>query len=285
MSKNLTWINKIFVINLERSSERLENCKIQAKKYNFEFERFPAIEGSKINREQRKYVHPVCKYILCTNGMIGCGLSHLLVLKKIIDEKIPVALVLEDDFIWREDTIEKLNKIKNFDKGIVKLNCIGPFCSTSKPFDEPQIVDFPLGNVAYLIRFEQAKQLYEKIEKLIYHIDFQYSVTLKINNIPIYYYPCMDVDGLDETSTIGDKNHTFLYNLLPLSPVVKWTMNEPFASPLGFKINLFILLSLILIITGALVFYFSKNKYIKHFGIILLVLGLLDIIYYFFMQI
>ena len=280
----LSWIDKIYIINLDRSKERLENCIIQAKKFNFTFERFPAIDGSKLTDEQKEYVHPLCKYLLCTNSMIGCGLSHYNILKKIVAEDIQTTLVLEDDFIWRDDTISKINRIKDFDKGIVKLTCTGPFCESDVPTksDEPQLTSISIGTAAYLIRWKDAKLLLEKINRLMYHIDLQYSFVAKYNSIPIYYYNCLDVDGYND-STIGVHKSTFFNAYLPIPEKMKWFMNEPFISPFGYGVHLFLIISVILIVIGIFLLRSSlqsKNKFKKWIGILFIIIGLIDILYF-----
>jgi GR25 family glycosyltransferase involved in LPS biosynthesis len=271
---SLSWIDKIFFINLDRSKDRLEKCFIQGKKYNLQLERFPAIEGAKITRKQKKDVHPICQYFLCTNGMIGCGLSHFYILKKIVEEKIQTSIIMEDDFIWREDTTEKLQTLKNFHKGIVKLSCIGPFCGFGT--SEPQLAPLALGNAAYLIRYEHAKELYEKIENVKYHIDLQYSFVSKLHSIPMYYFDCIDVEGIDD-STLGSHRKTFLNASLPLHQDIQWFLNEPFVAPMGYGIHLFLFISFLLIILGLIVYRW--NKWI---GMILFALGIFDLFYYFF---
>jgi GR25 family glycosyltransferase involved in LPS biosynthesis len=281
---NLSWIDKIYFINLDRSKNRREKCLVQGKKYNLPLERFPAVEGAKLTDEQKRDVHPICKFFLCTNGMIGCGLSHYYLLKKIVDEKIQTTMIMEDDFIWRDDTNEKLETLKNFDKGIVKLSCIGPFCRGSTrgvttirviDIDEPQLAPFALGNAAYLIRYEHAKLLYEKMKNIKYHIDLQYTLVSKLNSIPMYYYDCIDVEGMDD-STLGTHQKTFLSEFLPLSNDIKWFLNEPFMAPFGYGVHLFLFISIILIILG--VISYRWNQWI---GILLIGLGVIDILYYF----
>jgi GR25 family glycosyltransferase involved in LPS biosynthesis len=280
---NLSWIDKIYFINLDRSKDRREKCLAQGRKYNLPLERFPAVEGAKLTEEQKKDVHPICKYFLCTPGMIGCGLSHYYLLKKIVDEKISTTIIMEDDFIWRDDTNEKLETLKNFDKGIVKLSCIGPFCgSTPKSpssrlidVDEPHIPPFALGTAAYLIRYEHAKLLYEKMKNIKYYIDVQYSLVSKFNSIPMYYYDCVDVEGMED-STLGVHQKTFLNTYLPLSNDTKWVLNEPFVAPFGYGIHLFLFISILLIILG-----FIAYRWNQWIGIFLIGLGIIDILYYF----
>jgi GR25 family glycosyltransferase involved in LPS biosynthesis len=263
----MNWIDKIFVINLDRSTERLKKCIKQSSKFNFRFERFPAIEGNKLTKQQLSFIHPICQHFLCTRGMMGCGLSHYFLLKKIVDEKIQTSIVLEDDFVWKQDTISKLDKIRDFNDGIVKLSCIGPFCS-SNLYDQPQICPFALGNAAYLIKYPQAKQLLKHIQQIIYHIDVQFI----FSNVPMYHYPCIDVDGMDD-STLGLHSSTLLSRILPISSQIKWILNEPFIAPFGYGINLFLLLSLIFIAFG--IYIYNTNKWI---GISFVIFGVFTIL-------
>lgn len=277
---DLSWIDKIYLINLDRSKDRLEKCMRQAQKYNLDIERFPAIEGSKLTEEQKKDVHPICKYLLCTNGMMGCALSHYYILKKIVEEEIDTTLVLEDDFIWREDTISKLEKIKDFDKGIVKLSCFGPFCKSDPTIlDEPQVSPFSFGNGAYLVRYKNAKEFIDKIDRIVYHIDFQMSTISKYYSIPIYFYDCIDIDGIND-STIGTQKGTFLIRYLPLSNEVKWMLSEPFMAPFGKPLHLFIFISVLLIILGIITYRVNEDGVNKWIGVILIGLGIFDILYY-----
>ena len=98
----------------------------------------------------------------------------------------------------------------------------------------------------------------------------------KLNSIPMYYYDCIDVEGMDD-STVGIHQKTFLNEYLPLSDDVKWFLNEPFVAPFGYGIHLFLFISILLIILGLIIAY-RWNKWI---GIILISLGTIDILYYF----
>ncbi len=46
--------------------------------------------------EYLKHVHPTCQYI-CPKSTIGCGVSHILLARKLYKERVPIALILEDD--------------------------------------------------------------------------------------------------------------------------------------------------------------------------------------------
>jgi len=67
-----------FYINLDRRKDRREEFTREAAALGFPVERFPAIERSP--------------------GILGCGLSHLAVLKLAKERQLPAVLIFEDDF-------------------------------------------------------------------------------------------------------------------------------------------------------------------------------------------
>ena len=103
-------IDKIFCINLSDRTDRWNNIKNK----NL-IERFPAIDTrtgeSKIDKFGLK-INP-CNlsskaYLKYCKGSVGAYLSHYAIWKKIIDNKIPLALILEDD-IESDAVIKILN--------------------------------------------------------------------------------------------------------------------------------------------------------------------------------
>ena len=73
-------IAKIIYINLERRSDRLHEITEELTTFNLEGERFNAISNS--------------------NGIVGCGYSHLEVLKLAKQRGYKNILILEDDFTF-----------------------------------------------------------------------------------------------------------------------------------------------------------------------------------------
>ena len=45
--------DKVFVVNLEKDKERLQTFDTQMKKHNISYERFDAVLGSKVLRDER----------------------------------------------------------------------------------------------------------------------------------------------------------------------------------------------------------------------------------------
>ena len=81
-------IDFIFYINLEKRTDRREQIEMELKKMEITAERFVGIPFEP--------------------GIVGCGKSHLEVLKLAKDRKYKNVLILEDDFTFLVDR-------KNFD--------------------------------------------------------------------------------------------------------------------------------------------------------------------------
>jgi glycosyl transferase, family 25 len=92
---------KVFLVNLDRSPDRLAYMHEQAQRCGLEFERLSAVDGRTmeipfLGSTFADYLSP---------GERGCYASHLLFCKKIIDLGLPYAMVIEDDAILSADTL------------------------------------------------------------------------------------------------------------------------------------------------------------------------------------
>lgn len=93
---------KTFVINLDKNVSRLEAIRARLDQLNIPFERFPAIYGRMLSpAEKRAHSNRFAWWCLrgqkMRDGELGCALSHLGVYKHIVEKKVPIALILEDD--------------------------------------------------------------------------------------------------------------------------------------------------------------------------------------------
>jgi glycosyl transferase family 25 len=106
---------KVFILNLERSTDRYQKCSLQLQKQGIEFERIDAVDGRNINEAvlAKLRCHDYSKYHKpLTNGELGCYLTHLNVYREIINQQLDFALVLEDDVLidtQLKDTLESLS--------------------------------------------------------------------------------------------------------------------------------------------------------------------------------
>ena len=165
----------IFVINLDRSKDRLESIKKILKNNGFTFERIKGIDCKdyKSVDEMRKKIPktPLCIY---QPGQIGCFMSHLKALQKAINSNKYWSLILDDDIdIVDKDFKNKLTKFlnENNDKDIIFVQ--------GKPRDEAWQAKHgesrPIyknncpawGCDAYFVNKDSAKKIYDFIYKII----------------------------------------------------------------------------------------------------------------------
>lgn len=94
---------KVFLINLDKSKDRLEKSATRLAEHGVSFERISAVYGADLSEQEiaqhysvklnnEKFFRPLGK------GEIGCYFSHRLAWQKIVDQQLPYGIVLEDDF-------------------------------------------------------------------------------------------------------------------------------------------------------------------------------------------
>ncbi|GHV19598.1 hypothetical protein AGMMS49959_05050 [Planctomycetales bacterium] len=94
---------KIYAINLPRSLDRRAHIEQECARYALPVEIFPAVDGAALTADEiAAAVYPPAQKFL-TAGEIGCACSHWRIYEKIVAEKIPVALILEDDAMFKVD--------------------------------------------------------------------------------------------------------------------------------------------------------------------------------------
>ena len=94
-------IPHIIYINLNRRTDRKEQIEQELNSFGLSYERFEAIEDN--------------------YGAVGCGLSHIEVLKIARDRNYENIIILEDDFTFLVSKEEFYNQLNNF------FNCVSFF--------------------------------------------------------------------------------------------------------------------------------------------------------------
>ncbi|PWM29276.1 MAG: hypothetical protein DBX55_07490 [Verrucomicrobia bacterium] len=118
---------KIFVINLDSRKDRLARITDNLNRLGVEFDRFQAVFMER-DRNSPRILNAPLKFNSAKNrlfdfnpispGALGCYYSHMLVWKKILDEKLDFAVILEDDADLGEnfpDAVNLLGRLKNWD--------------------------------------------------------------------------------------------------------------------------------------------------------------------------
>lgn len=95
-------MGKCFVINLEQAVERRKNISAQLDKLALDYEIFPAVDGRLLSQDELSKVYDQDKAIRISYhdlspSEIGCALSHLGIYRKMVEDNISHALILEDD--------------------------------------------------------------------------------------------------------------------------------------------------------------------------------------------
>jgi len=98
---------KIFVINLDDSTARLERLKSEAERIGVDFERIPAVDGRKLSESQiLEHYSPKLNrekyYVPLSRPEIGVYMSHLKACQKIISDKLDFGIILEDDIVLKD---------------------------------------------------------------------------------------------------------------------------------------------------------------------------------------
>ncbi|TCV02496.1 glycosyl transferase family 25 [Samsonia erythrinae] len=139
----------------------------QCSDLNIDFEFFPAIRGSALTEEdKKKHLAPIS--LLNTPGELGCALSHIFIYKKMIDENIKIALILEDDALLGQgivDVVNFLGKEEELEPTVTLLSPISKYIDIKKKQINKiyNIYDGLTGTLAhgYVINNSAAHSLYK----------------------------------------------------------------------------------------------------------------------------
>ena len=265
-----------YIINLDESKSNLIRTKNELKKINYNLNnvyKFSAVNGKKIDRN-KEYIHPFCR-ILCTDKTIGCGLSHIKLCKKLKNENVNIALILEDDI----KTLPNMNLNNELNNVIIKINKINPswdiiilhkqgYCKEM----ERSLGKMCGSTAAYLISKSGINKMADL--KLSYHID--HNRNSKLFNT--YGGPNL-FDTYEKKSDYEIQNNFMILN----KPFSFWKdqdiIRDPFTNT-RFGL-LFILLLLIFINTIIFYYTLTKNRlYISIIVFITIVTLLLTYVFY-----
>ncbi len=106
----------VFVISLPEAKDRRTRMTKIFNEMGLDFEFVDAVDGRQFdvlnhpNYDAPKRLRSFGRHM--TGGEIGCFLSHKNIYLRMIEQSIPCALILEDDFILRDNFLSVLKKIK-----------------------------------------------------------------------------------------------------------------------------------------------------------------------------
>ncbi|MBS0848442.1 glycosyltransferase family 25 protein [Citrobacter sp. JGM124] len=155
---------KVFVINLARDVNKRLWIEKECARQDLDFEIYSAVDGGGLSEAfLNENVFDYGKNFM-TNGEIGCALSHINLYKKIIDDDLKYALIIEDDAVLDDGLKELLLSFEkeNKNEGIFLLT--GGFeYIENKKIDIGSFEFFPVNTASmttgYIITIGAAKKM------------------------------------------------------------------------------------------------------------------------------
>ncbi len=197
----------VFVINLDKSTERMAKISKRLDELEVPFERITAVYGAEltleelqINYDPKLNAKTYRRELPC--GEIGCYMSHIKAWKMIIERKLQCAIILEDDITIDEGFREIAERLAGStgDFEVVKLFCgkSNPKIAASEPIGKNhklcRFYKVLSGNPGQLITFNGAKNLlgsHQKFGRPV-DVDIQHWWESDINVLGIYP-PIVDI--------------------------------------------------------------------------------------------
>jgi glycosyl transferase family 25 len=271
-------IDKIFIINLDKDNERMSNSIYQLEKYGiYNYERYSAIYGSKLSNNEVNNITTNIGKLLASRGMIGCGISHINIWKIIVKNGIKKSLILEDDFILKDDFLNKFNTVINKSPSIYDIIFLSSNIIHNKDLKLYDIDAnyykqlFISQTVGYIISLEGAQNILNYINKVSYHIDFELCfLSLLRNGIniisvkePLIY------QTFNTSNNINDRHYPLLLNDILYQQDINYLYKTVLFTFMNFNVSincLFIILFGFLNITASLIilllefFFFTDDN-------------------------
>lgn len=196
------YFDKVYCINLERRNDRWEKCKKQFDKLGIEVERFSAVDGSKLEYNNKTLLP----------GEIGIIRSNLELVKKAKENNYENIFIFEDDVEFTDEFNEKFeNYVEQVPQDWCFLYLGGNHVGGTYPINKNlhkithsfAIHAFAINNKIYDI-------IIEMLQKETEQVDVTYAILQKTNPsyvfIPHLAWQAEDFSDIQETNV----NYTFL---------------------------------------------------------------------------
>jgi len=147
----------IYYINLNRSLDRKTKIEQTFLENNLKFKRVEGVDGKELNIEELKKEYNINPKL--NVGEIGCALSHMKIIKEVLNDELEYALIMEDDcnfdyVKYKKMKLTDIMKINN-DWDIIQLAMINDKNTFTKISNTNQILEksnfVVAGAMGYLI--------------------------------------------------------------------------------------------------------------------------------------
>jgi GR25 family glycosyltransferase involved in LPS biosynthesis len=260
-------VDKVFVINLDKDTERLASIDKQLRSCNVQYERFSGILGKHVGNDSR--LTPFCAQF-CTDGIKGCALSHRTIWEEAISNKYKAVMVLEDDVVVPPNFQDKVRDIFQRvpdDWEVIYLGC-KLFCQDkhlaskvgnrllgmkAEEYDRDiHAVKGSAGTYAYILRSTFIQKIID--EPITTHVDVELQGWIKKYGAKAYgLHPEVVTPG-DDTSGKSNLSDTFppmlnyVLNLYTIAEVpLGWAVGENFMKIGPYNINPLLIFLMIIV--------------------------------------
>ena len=179
---NKRGFDEIYMINLERRTDRRMKMEVGMRELGLEYKYFPAVDGRTLSPEKVKElgIVPMTEFRdpfferPITMGEIGCFLSHYNIWVEMIEKGMDMIMVLEDDVRFEDNFNQRLDEVMKEARGLIKKGVEWDLIYLGrKPLvtSEPEIgVDgcehlvwakYSYWTLGYILRLSGARQLVE----------------------------------------------------------------------------------------------------------------------------
>jgi glycosyl transferase, family 25 len=204
---------RVFLINLDRSPDRLAIMRDRAAAIGLAFERLSAINGAALPDwlKPQFFDDAGTPFAPLSAGETGAYASHLMAHKRIIDDGLPHALILEDDVRLAPDVMRAASDaiaVAPTDWDYIHLSPVikRPVYSVAQLTNGRHLVRFlriPLGATGYLISRRGAAKMLAPVRRTR-PIDTDIRWFRELNVLGVY--PPAIVFDKDVPSTIGNES-------------------------------------------------------------------------------
>ncbi|MCV0352546.1 MAG: glycosyltransferase family 25 protein [Nitratireductor sp.] len=179
---------KIYVINLDRAHERMEQMRSQLDDLGLPFQRISAVDGSTIDRAH----FPLSQRL---DGEIGCSLSHCAAWQELLNSSDQYALVLEDDAVVSPDMALLLDDpgLLPEDADLLKLETTMVPTGVSKKSHATvsgrhvrQLMAHHTGTAGYIVSRDFARKNIDRVSKAEFPVDIALFDDSAVNRATVY---------------------------------------------------------------------------------------------------
>ncbi|MGN6389593.1 MAG: glycosyltransferase family 25 protein [Burkholderiaceae bacterium] len=225
---------QIFIINLARRPDKRDAILKRIAATGLEAQIVEAVDGAAMSDAVTAGVARDWPASCMTKGVIACALSHLKIYQKIVEENIPLALVLEDDALPTRNLAGILEDIADADDGntpkvyLLSSHHFHPR-SSWKLRDGHALHDFIAGSQghAYVINRKAAAALHENLRPVVWEADkWWYFQALGYVKVECVVPHVVGVDGVAEKSdlqpergALHKRRRAYLRKLATLAPL------------------------------------------------------------------